>query len=52
MTRFLHPPIAWRDLGRSALRVVALTAAAGLMTAGKLLYVTGARLQHIGEELR
>jgi hypothetical protein len=51
MTRFLHPPIAWRDLGRSALRTVLLTTAAGLMAGGKLLYLTGARLQQIGEEL-
>ena len=32
MARFLNPPIAipWRDLGRSALRVVVLTTAAGI----------------------
>jgi hypothetical protein len=51
MTRFLNPPIAWRDLGRSTLRVVLLTTAAGLMTAGKLLYITGARVQHFGEDI-
>ncbi len=51
MTRFLNPPIAWKDLGRSAMRTVLLTTAAGLMAGGKLLYITGARLQAIGEEL-
>jgi hypothetical protein len=52
MTRFLHPPIAWRDLGRSTLRTTLLVAATALMGLGKLTYVTGARLQHLGEELR
>lgn len=52
MTRLLYPPIAWRDLGRSTWRVLLLTIAAGLMAVGKLFYVTGARLQHVGEETR
>ncbi len=51
MTRFLTPPIAWRNLGRSALRTVLLTTAAGLMATGKVLYIAGAQLQHFGEEL-
>jgi len=51
MIRSLTPPIAWRDLGRSIVRVVVLTTAAGLMATGKVLYVTGARLQHFGEDI-
>jgi hypothetical protein len=43
--------IDWRGLGRAAIRIVALTTAAGLMVGGKLLYISGARLQHFGEEL-
>ena len=51
MTRCVHLPIPWRKLGRSALRTVALTTAAGLMVTGKVLYIAGAQLQHFGEEL-
>ncbi len=52
MTRFLNLPITWRDLGRSVLRVVLLTITAGLMTVGKLVYISGARLQDLGERFR
>jgi len=53
MTRFLNPPIAtpWRDLGRSALRIVVLTTAAGMLGASKGLWIAGARLQQFGENL-
>ena len=51
MTRFLNPPIAWRDLGRSALRTILLTTAAGLMATGKILYIAGGQLQHLGEQI-
>ena len=53
MARFLNPPIAipWRDLGRSALRIVVLTTAAGMVAAGKGLWIAGARLQQFGENL-
>jgi hypothetical protein len=50
MTRFLIPPLAWRSLGRSALRGAAQITAAGLMAAGKLIYVSGACLQQFAEE--
>jgi len=49
MIRVLRPPIAWRALSQSALRAALLATATTLMVAGKLLYVTGARLQHCGE---
>jgi hypothetical protein len=53
MTRFLNPPIAnpWRDLGRSALRIVVLTTAAGMLAAGTGLCIAGSRLQQFGENL-
>jgi len=52
MTRFFTPPIAipWRDIGRSALRTVVLTTAAGLMTGGKYIYLAGVALKDFGEE--
>jgi len=41
MTRFFTPPIAipWRDLGRSALLIVVLTTAAGMLAAGRGLCI-------------
>ena len=48
----LTPPIAWHDLGRCALRTVLLATAAVMMGTGKVLYITGTQLQHLGEKLR
>jgi hypothetical protein len=50
MTRFFpRIDISWRDLGRSALRTVVLTTAAGLMTGGKYIYLAGVALKDVGE---
>jgi hypothetical protein len=49
--RLVCIPIDWRKVGRSALRTVLLTTAAGLMASGKVLYCAGAQLQHLGEKI-
>lgn len=51
MTRLACKTIDWREVGRSALRTVLLTTAAGLMAGGKVLYVAGTQLQHLGEKI-
>ena len=52
MTRFFTPPMAipWRYLGRSALRIVVVKTAEGMMLAGKGLYLGGVWLKEYGEE--
>ena len=42
--------IPWRELGRSGLRIVVMTTAAGLMTSGKYIYIAGVALRQFAEE--